>query len=131
MLFAEHLRALTRAEQDAKTRDQGEVPVQVSEEEAAAGLLGREWPAPEVLLSLQRQCVDISHAAKAREEFPGAKRLIISLSAALHGTSCLLDRMHYFPSRHQAGDRQAAVQAIERLELAARPKSRRVDNSND
>lgn len=93
--------------------------VQVSEEEAAAGALGPEWPAPEVLRALQRQCVDISHAAQSREHSPCAKRLIMSLLATLHGTNCLLDRMHYFPTRSQSGERLAAEQAVERLQRAA------------
>lgn len=92
---------------------------EVSEEEAAAGALGPEWPAPEVLRALQRQCVDISHAAQSREHSPCAKRLIMSLLATLHGTNCLLDRMHYFPTRSQSGERLAAEQAVERLQRAA------------
>ena len=92
--------------------------LQVGEEEAAAGLLGPEWPAPEVLLALQRQCVDISHAAQSREHSPQAKRLIMSLLVTLQGTACLMDRMHFFPSRQQSGQRSAAEQAVERLQRA-------------
>lgn len=94
--------------------------VQVSEEEVRAGLLGPEWPAPEVLLAMQRQCVDLSHAAVAREHSPRAKRLISSLFTALCSISCLLERMHFYPSRHQSGEKVAADQAVDRLQQAAR-----------
>ncbi|KAK9805788.1 hypothetical protein WJX73_010423 [Symbiochloris irregularis] len=92
---------------------------EVSEEEAAAGLLGPEWPAPEVLQALQHQGVDVSHSAASRRHSPRARRLITSLLAILQGTACLLDRMHVPPSRNHSSEAAASDQAVERLERAS------------
>ena len=97
----------------------------MSEEEAAAGLLGPEWPAPEVLQALQHQGVDVSHSAASRRHSTKARRLITSLLAILQGTACLLDRMHVPPGRNHNSEAVASDQAVERLERASGPVGRR------